>query len=68
MQGQDITYVTERCVLRLEQDGLVVTEVAPGLDLRRDVLDQAATPLRVAPNLREMDGRLFQPELMGMAL
>jgi acyl CoA:acetate/3-ketoacid CoA transferase len=68
MQGQDITYVTERCVLRLEQDGLVVTEVAPGLDLRRDVLDQAATPLRVAQNLREMDGRLFQPELMGMAL
>ncbi len=68
MQGQDITYVTERCVIRLDADGLVLTEVAPGLDLQRDVLDQAATPLRVAADLREMDARLFRPEPMGLSL
>jgi acyl CoA:acetate/3-ketoacid CoA transferase len=68
MQGQDITYVTERCVLRLVAGGLMVTEIAPGLDLQRDVLDQAATPLLVAPDLRKMDARLFQPALMGLAL
>jgi acyl CoA:acetate/3-ketoacid CoA transferase len=68
MQGQDITYVTERCVLRLGAGGLMVTEIAPGLDLQRDVLDQAATPLLVAPDLRKMDARLFQPALMGLAL
>ena len=67
-QGQDITYVTERCVIRLMQDGLTVTEIAPGLDLQRDILDQAATPLRVAPDLRQMDRRLFRPELMGLQL
>ena len=32
-QGQDITYVTERCVMKLTPDGLVVTEIAPGVDL-----------------------------------
>lgn len=68
LQGQHITYVTERCVMRLMADGLMVTEIAPGLDLQRDVLDQAATPLMVSPALREMDARLFQPELMGLDL
>ena len=32
-QGQDITYVTERCVMKLTPDGLLVTEIAPGVDL-----------------------------------
>jgi propionate CoA-transferase len=68
LQGQHITYVTERCVLRLVEQGLMVTEIAPGLNLQRDVLDQATTPLMVSPDLREMDVRLFQPELMGLDL
>lgn len=67
-QGQDITYVTERCVMKLAPDGLMVTEIAPGLDLKKDVLEQAATPLLVADNLREMDAKLFQPDLMGLTL
>jgi propionate CoA-transferase len=65
-QGQDITYVTERCVMKLTPEGLVVTEVAPGLDLARDVLARADTALTVAPDLREMDARLFRPEPMGL--
>jgi acyl CoA:acetate/3-ketoacid CoA transferase len=67
-QGQDITYVTERCVIRLAEDGLVITEVAAGLDIKRDILDQAATPLRVAPEVKVMDAALFQPGLMGLVL
>lgn len=67
-QGQDVTYVTERCVIRLLDQGLTVTEIAPGLDLTRDILDQAATPLQVAADLRVMDDRLFRPEPMGLAL
>jgi acyl CoA:acetate/3-ketoacid CoA transferase len=46
----------------------MVTEIAPGLDLQRDVLDQAATPLMVAPDLKVMDARLFTPDLMGLTL
>ncbi|MCS4095664.1 acyl CoA:acetate/3-ketoacid CoA transferase [Rhizobium sp. BK176] len=60
-QGQDVTYVTERCVMKLTPDGLMVTEVAPGVDLYRHILDQAQTPLLVSPNLKAMDSELFQP-------
>ncbi len=67
-QGQDITYVTERCVIRLEPPGLVVTEIAPGVDLERDILAQATTKLGVSPRLRLMDAALFQPGLIGLTL
>jgi acyl CoA:acetate/3-ketoacid CoA transferase len=65
---QNVLYVTERCVLRLDPDGLTVIEIAPGLDLERDVLGQADIPLHVASDLREMDSRLFQPEPIGLEL
>jgi propionate CoA-transferase len=68
MLGQDITYVTERCVIRLLPQGLTVTEIAPGLDLARDVLAQAATPLHVATDLKQMDARLFRDQPMGLTL
>lgn len=58
-QGQDIAYVTERCVLRLAPEGVTVTEIAPGIDIERDVLAQAEFPLRVATDLRKMDAALF---------
>jgi propionate CoA-transferase len=67
-QGQDVTYVTERCVLQLQADGLVVTEIAPGLDLERDVLGQAATPLRVSRELRPMNPALFQESPFGLRI
>jgi propionate CoA-transferase len=67
-QGQDVTYVTERCVVRLAEDGLVVTEIAPGIDLDRDVLAQAATPLRVSPDLKVMEAALFRDEPVGLVL
>jgi propionate CoA-transferase len=48
-------YITERCVLSLEPEGLTVIEIAPGIDLRRDVLLQAGFPLRVSENIAVMD-------------
>src|SRR5579863_951243 len=65
-QGQEILYVTERCVMRLEREGVTVVELAPGVDLRRDVLDQAGFPLRVAESLAITEGRLFRPEPFGL--
>ncbi len=67
-QGQRATYVTERCVLELTAEGLAVTEVAPGVDLERDVLAQAAFPLRVPAPPKRMDPRLFRREPMGLTL
>lgn len=66
-QGQAATYVTERCVIELRETGLTVTEVAPGIDVERDVLAQAETPLLLAEDLREMDAALFAPDLIGLA-
>lgn len=60
------SYVTERCVIELRKTGLTVTEIAPGIDLGRDILDQSATPLQVARDLVEMDARLFQPDPIGL--
>jgi acyl CoA:acetate/3-ketoacid CoA transferase len=67
-QGQDIVYVTERCVMRLTADGIVVTEIAPGVNLDRDVLQQSEFPLIVAKDLRLMEGGLFRPEPFGLDL
>jgi acyl CoA:acetate/3-ketoacid CoA transferase len=67
-QGADITYVTERSVLKLRASGLEVVEVAPGIDLERDVLAQAKVPLKVAAGLRTMDAALFRPEPFGLSL
>ena len=67
-QGQSVRYVTERCVLDLRPEGLTVVEIAPGVDLQRDVLDRAEFDLRVADDIAPMDPRLFQPEPMGLEL
>lgn len=67
-QGQEATYVTERCVLKLTADGLMVTEIAPGIDLQTGIVDQAQTPLKVADDLRRMDATLFQPGVFGLSL
>ena len=67
-QGQDVTYVTERCVMRLTPAGVVVTEIAPGVDLNRHVLGQSEFALAVAPDLKVMDVSLFRPVPFGLVL
>lgn len=67
-QGQDITYVTERCVMKLTPDGLMVTEIAPGIDLERDVLGQSEIPLAVAADLKVTPAALYLDRPMGLTL
>lgn len=67
-RGQDITYVTERCVMKLTAEGVVVTEIAPGIDLERDVLGKAGFPLSVAPDLKVSPAALYHPEPIGLDL
>lgn len=67
-RGQQVVYVTERCVIDLTPDGLVVREIAPGVDLQRDVLGQAEFALMVAPDLKLMDAQLFCEAPLGLRL
>ena len=59
LQGQEISYVTERCVMVLRPQGLVLTEIAPGIDLQTHILDQSEFPLIIAQDLKPMDSALF---------
>ena len=67
-RGQHVTYVTERCVIELRDNGLVVTEIAPGIDLQRDVIDQAEIALSVSADLRVMNPALFTDARFGLEL
>lgn len=67
-RGQKIRYVTERCVIDLAADGLTVREIAPGVDLQRDVLAQAGFALKVDPQLKVMDAALFRDAPMNLGL
>lgn len=66
-RGQTTLFVTERAVFRTGEDGIELIEIAPGIDLERDVLGQMAFTPRIAPTLKRMDARLFRPEPMGIA-
>jgi propionate CoA-transferase len=64
--GQSVLYITERCVLRLGDDGLELIEIAPGVDLERDVLARMGFRPRIAPELREMDAAIFTDAALGL--
>jgi propionate CoA-transferase len=68
IQGQDVTYVTERCVMKLTRDGIVLSEIAPGVDLERDILAQSEFPLLVPRPPKYMDAALFDEALLGLSL
>jgi len=67
-RGQQVTYVTERAVLELRDGVITVVEIAPGVDLERDVLARAGIPLAVADDLKLMDARIFTDAPMGLEL
>jgi propionate CoA-transferase len=63
-RGMSVLYVTERCVFRLCSEGLELVEIAPGVDLQKDILERMDfVPLmRAEPVL--MDSRIFREEPM----
>ena len=66
-RGQQVRYVTDRAVFALADDGLVLIEVAPGIDIERDVLGQMGFRPRVAEQVQAMDARLYATGPMGLA-
>ena len=66
-KGQKVFYVTERAVFELTEKGVTLIEIAPGVDLKKDVLDQMGF-VPVMGEVKLMDARLFGQEKMGLTL
>ena len=65
-RGQEALFVTERCVFRLAGRGLELIEIAPGVNLERDILAQMDFRPSIASDLALMNPAIFLPEPMGL--
>jgi len=57
-----VLYITERCVFKLGEKGIELVEIAPHLDIRKDVLDLLDFAVPVAEDLKEMPKACFETE------
>jgi len=65
-KNQQVIYITERAVFELRDAGLVLTEIAPGMDIERDLKKVVGFPLVVADNLRQMPSSVFSSGPVGL--
>lgn len=66
-KGQPVLYITERAVFKLTPEGVELIEIAPGIDLQKDVLDQMEFK-PIVKDVKTMDQRIFREDLMGLKL
>ncbi|MCE5335613.1 MAG: acyl CoA:acetate/3-ketoacid CoA transferase [Desulfobacteraceae bacterium] len=61
--GQKILYVTERAVFEMRPEGVTLVEIAPGMDLQKDILDRMEFKPHIAVDLKPMDPRIFSEKI-----
>jgi propionate CoA-transferase len=66
--NQRVFFITERAVFELGETGIALKEIAPGIDLQRDILNILDFEIQVSKDLKIMDSRIFRPERMGIEL
>jgi propionate CoA-transferase len=66
--GQPVMYITERAVFELGPQGVVLTEIAPGVDLEKDVLAYMDFKPVISENLKTMDARIFMEPTIGIKI
>ena len=64
--GQPVMYITERAVFELREDGVYLTEVAPGIDIQTQILDHMGFVPKMDGEPKLMDERIFKDEIMGL--
>lgn len=64
--GQNILYITERAVFKLTDKGLMLIEIAPGVELQKDILDKMEFMPIIPDDLKLMDSRIFTDKKMGL--
>jgi propionate CoA-transferase len=65
-RGKQVVFVTDRGVFELTAEGIVLTEIAPGVSLDEHIRARIGFPIGVSPRLRQMDVRLFRDEPMNL--
>ena len=65
-KNQPVQYITERCVFSLTPEGMELVEVAPGIDMEKDILAQMEFAPIIKGTPATMDERIFSPEPMGL--
>lgn len=63
--GQEVLYVTERCVIRLGEEGLIATEIMPGIDPARDIVAASGGRVQIAPDAITLPLSLLSDAPMG---
>lgn len=58
-KGQEPVYITERAVFRLGDNGLVLTEYAPGIDVEKEILPYIDFKVDIDPDVKPMSPHLF---------
>ena len=66
--NQPVIYVTERAVFELTEHGLTLTEIAPGIDLEKDIIGQMDFRPHIKKELKMMDLSIYKEEKMGLVL
>ena len=66
--GQDVIYITERCVMRTDEKGLIAVEIMPGVDPQSDIIAASNGRVRIAPNASQMPLSLLRKGPMGLVL
>lgn len=64
LNGQEVMYVTERAIFSLDEDGLVLKEVAPGIDVYSDVIRLCSAKVHVPAKIEQMSSKIFRNESM----
>ncbi len=64
--GKKVLYITERAVFELRREGVTLIEIAPGINLDKDIFSQMEFKPEIADDLHEMDLRIFREEKMGI--
>jgi propionate CoA-transferase len=66
MKNQPVLYITERCVFSLSKEGMELIEIAPGIDIEKDILSWMDFKPTIKEPPRLMDERIFRFEPMGL--
>jgi len=66
--NKSVYYITERAVFKLTDNTIELIEIAPGVDLQRDILSKMEFTPKISPELKLMDARIFNEQPMGLNL